>query len=239
MSFSTELLKWYRKNARDLPWRQTRDPYHIWISEIMLQQTTVAGVISYYKKWIKRYPSIAHVARAREESLLKLWQGLGYYQRVRNLHQSAKIVCREFDGQLPENPELLKTLPGFGDYTVGAVASIAFNKKIPVIDANVRRVIKRILCMVDENAGQGDNKIYKFLKAKLLRKNPGDFNQALMELGALVCRPKAPGCFDCPVRQFCQAYKKGLQEQIPSRNRRTIKTIEFAAAVISRTVTAW
>src|SRR3989338_6855489 len=145
--FSKKLNSWYRKNARDLPWRRTHDPYKIWISEIMLQQTTVAAVIPFYERWIKTFPTVKHVAQASLQKVLKAWQGLGYYSRARNIQKAAKLIVKNFKGKIPSDQEALKTLPGFGPYTIGAVSSIAFDKRVPIIDANVRRVVMRYLSL--------------------------------------------------------------------------------------------
>lgn len=231
-SFSRDLLRWYRRSARELPWRTTKDPYKIWISEIMLQQTTVAAVIPYYNRWIKRFPTIHHVARAHEQTILKFWQGLGYYSRARNIKKTAKGICQDFQGHLPRDPVLLKSLPGFGPYTVGAVASIAFDIRHPIIDANVRRVVMRVLAIEGKADSKIDRKVYSYLDTILPKKNVGDFNQALMELGALICKKNNPLCSACPVRNFCEAYRKGIQELIPKSVSKVIKNQEAAIAVI-------
>jgi A/G-specific adenine glycosylase len=232
--FSDDLILWYKKNARDLPWRRTRDPYKIWVSEIMLQQTTVNAVIPYYERWIKQFPTIQTLAKSRLQKVLKLWQGLGYYQRAKNLHRSAKIICREHDGGIPDRPELLKTLPGFGPYTVGAVLSIAFNKRFSIIDANVRRVVMRLLALKGEAGLQWDLKISNFLDRVLPQRECGTFNQALMELGALVCRNRQPLCSCCPVENYCRACKKGVQELIPAVKKGVFVPVEAVVAVIEK-----
>lgn len=212
--FSDQLLTWYKANKRELPWRATRDPYKIWISEVMLQQTTVVAVVPYYQRWIKRYPTMETLACAREASVLKSWEGLGYYSRVRNIHAAAKIMVQEHAGQVPDDPKVLIKLPGFGPYTVGAVLSIAFNQRQPALDANVRRIMMRLQAL----EGQADALLDKALLPLLWRLLPdrgsGEFNQALMELGALICSQR-PLCPQCPVSSFCEAYAQGRQEAIP------------------------
>ena len=200
----------------------------------MLQQTTVKAVIPYYSRWIKAFPSVEHVARASEQKILKMWQGLGYYQRARNLHKAAKILCQEFGGRLPRSPEQLKLLPGFGPYTVGAVASIAFEVRHPIVDANVRRVIMRLLALHGMAEQGQDKKILDFLAKILPIKKVGDFNQALMELGALVCRSREPLCHQCPLTHFCNAYQKDIKEIIPAPKQSRLKKIKAVVAVIKR-----
>lgn len=229
-----KLNAWYRKNARKLPWRETSDPYKIWISEIMLQQTTVAAVIPYYLKWIEKYPTIQDVAKEPLEKILKTWQGLGYYQRAKNIHKSAIIISQEFNGEIPSNPEILKTLPGFGPYTVGAVLSIAFDRRIPIIDANVRRVFMRILKINGLANASQDTPILQCLTLILPKRNLRTFNQALMELGALICRNKEPICNKCPIKLFCKAYADGIQEIIPEPKKTAIKNITAVIAIIQK-----
>ncbi len=229
--FSALLLRWYRKNSRDLPWRKTRDPYRIWVSEVMLQQTTVTAVLTYYTRWLKIFPDIKTLARADIRAVLKAWQGLGYYARARNIHQTSRILVKEFGGELPADPRILKNLPGFGPYTVGAVMSIAFQKPAAIVDANVRRVFQRILAETKADA-DFDKNLYLSLEKIVSRRYPGDFNQALMELGALVCRSKEPCCNLCPVKDFCLAHKKSLQELIPIPKRSLIKKIRAVVAII-------
>ncbi len=259
-SFSKNLTAWYKKNARDLPWRRTRDPYKIWISEIMLQQTTVVAVIPYYKRWIKTFPDIQSAAKAPLQKVLKAWQGLGYYQRAKNFHQSARMICRVHNGKIPRDPLRLRELPGFGSYTVGAVLSIAFNQRHPIIDANVRRVVMRQLAIKGRADALHDPAILKFLDQVMPQKGMNAFNQALMELGALICRNREPLCLSCPVKSncsieiskkflhghkivtspqegaslFCKAYKKGIQEIIPAPKNTVIKNVEAVVAVIER-----
>jgi A/G-specific adenine glycosylase len=233
-SFSRQLCAWYRAHARDLPWRRTRDPYKIWISEIMLQQTTVNAVIPYYQKWIKVFPTVASVEHASLQRVLRLWQGLGYYQRAKNIHKAANIICAAHEGTVPRRAEEMRRLPGFGPYTTGAVLSIAFGVRHPIIDANVRRVVMRLLAVEGHAVMRHDPDILKFLDQVMPHKNIGMFNQALMELGALVCRNRDPFCPRCPVRGHCRAYHKGKQDVIPAPRERVIKDIEVAVGILKK-----
>lgn len=230
--FTKPLMKWYRKNSRPLPWRETTDPYKIWISEIMLQQTTVNAVIPYYQRWIEKFPRIEDVARAPLQKILRIWQGLGYYQRAKNIHQCAKVICREHKGEIPRTADELRKLPGFGPYTVGAVLSIAFDQRQPIIDANVRRVVMRQLAIEGSATPVQDPAILRFLDQVMPQKGMSVFNQALMELGALICRSRQPACLICPVREGCQAYARGIQEIIPQPKKKMIKEIQAVIAVI-------
>jgi A/G-specific adenine glycosylase len=194
--FQRELLAWYDTNARDLPWRQTGDPYCIWVSEVMLQQTRVAAVRDYYARFLTLFPTVAALAQAEEPAVLAAWSGLGYYRRARFLHQAAQMVVSDFQGAFPRTAEQLRKLPGIGEYTSSAVASIAFGEPVAVVDGNVERVLLRIF--------PEDEKPLRDRAAKVLdTQRPGDFNQAMMELGATVCLPQRPLCLHCPVQQFC------------------------------------
>ncbi|MBF0522346.1 MAG: A/G-specific adenine glycosylase [Candidatus Omnitrophica bacterium] len=230
--FSKKLILWYQKNKRDLPFRETKDPYKIWISEVMLQQTTVNAVIPYYNRWIKKFPTVKSVANAPEQKILHMWQGLGYYSRAKNIKKTAEQICQSFHGKIPQEYQQLRSLPGFGPYTTGAVLSIAFDKRFPIVDANVRRVIMRILALKGYAEPSQDDTIYKFLDKTLPAKNVGDFNQGLMELGALICKSKNPQCILCPMKEFCQAYEKGIQEIIPKPKIKTISDVDAAVAII-------
>ena len=192
------LLAWYDSHARDLPWRNTRDPYRIWVSEIMLQQTRVAAVIDHYHEFLRRFPTVQKLARARQSSVLAAWSGLGYYRRARMLHAAAKIVVRELSGNFPLKAADWRSLPGIGRYTSAAIASIAFNEPVAVVDGNVERVMNRI----SGRAIAGDS-LWDTANAWLDRDRPGDFNQAMMELGATVCTPRAPSCLFCPISRLC------------------------------------
>jgi A/G-specific adenine glycosylase len=191
------LLRWYDENHRDLPWRGTRDPYRIWVSEIMLQQTRVAAVLPRYQKFLQRFPSVEKLASARLSSVLAEWSGLGYYRRARNLHAAAKVIARRLEGSFPESSDQWRELPGIGRYTAAAIASIAFKEPVAVVDGNVERVLRRLLhCATAADAWNAAQEL-------LDRERPGDFNQAVMELGATICLPGEPLCNRCPIMTFC------------------------------------
>ncbi len=230
--FSPRLFAWYRKNKRDLPWRKTRDPYAVWISEIMLQQTTVSAVIPYFNDWLKQFPDVKALDRTPLQSILKAWQGLGYYQRAQNMKAAASIICKEYGGRFPDSYEKLIRLPGFGPYTTAAVLSIAFDRPYPVMDANVRRVLMRLKGIKKKASPSLDRDLSAYLKPLLPQKKMGDFNQSLMELGALVCRPKNPFCLLCPITDFCRAYEKGEQNIIPTPKTRRVEKIEAVLGII-------
>jgi A/G-specific adenine glycosylase len=196
--FRTKLLAWYDVNRRALPWRVDQDPYRIWISEIMLQQTRVAAVIDYYQRFLKKFPTVKMLAAARLSSVLALWSGLGYYRRARMLHQSARIVAREYGGKFPSCAEALRALPGIGRYTAAAIASIAFSEAVPVVDGNVKRVLQRVSGVATDGEA-----LWDAAASYLDRERPGDFNQAMMELGATVCTPRQPLCLTCPLHPLC------------------------------------
>jgi A/G-specific adenine glycosylase len=198
------LLSWYEKNGRDLPWRNTKDPYRIWVSEVMLQQTRVAVVIERYQRFLQRFPTASDLERAKESSVLAEWSGLGYYRRARNLHAAARIVARQLKGEFPGTSDALRKLPGVGRYTAAAVASIAYGEPIAVVDGNVERVLWRLLGRLI--AGK---KLWSAAQALLDGQRPGDFNQAMMELGATVCLPDEPRCGICPIQGFCRTRGRG------------------------------
>ena len=229
-----KLLAWYDKTKRDLPWRNTNDPYSIWVSEIMLQQTQVKTVIPYYERWIKTLPTIDKLANAPEKKILKLWEGLGYYSRAKNLKKSAKIICKEMNGKLPNTVKNLQNLPGIGRYTAGAISSIAFGLKAPVLDGNVKRVLSRLFCINENGAtSASEDRLWQKAEDLLPASRPGDFNQALMELGATVCIPKSPKCQQCPVRTICKAFLKNRVNQFPpSKKNIPSKKIEVSAGII-------
>ena len=197
-TFRTRLLAWYDEHARDLPWRKDHDPYRVWISEIMLQQTRVAAVIEHYHEFLRRFPTVQKLAVVREASVLAAWSGLGYYRRARMVHKAAKVIARELDGKYPASADVLRELPGIGRYTAAAIASIAFDEPVAVVDGNVERVLERIL---GERLAR--EQLWVTAEKLLDRARPGDFNQAMMELGATICTPKAPTCLTCPVLQLC------------------------------------
>jgi len=198
----------------------------------MLAQTTVAAVVPYYTRWFKEYPDIRSLARAPVRQVLKSWQGLGYYERARNLLRTAKAIVRVHGGHFPEDYEALRRLPGFGPYTAAAVLSLAFDRPYPVVEANVRRVLMRLVGARESRAPGPDRRLVRHLDSLFSRRKPGAFNQAMMELGALVCRPRSPLCVSCPVAAFCRAYKRGEQEIIPAPKNRTIRRVEAVLAVI-------
>jgi len=232
--FAERLLAWYRVRKRKLPWRRTRDPYLIWVSEIMLQQTTVAAVVPYFERWAKVFPDLESLARAPLRKVLREWQGLGYYQRARNLHRAAGMVLREHGGRVPDDQTVLRRLPGFGPYTTAAVLSLAYRRPTPVIDANVRRVLMRVLGLEGRAETRVDKTLREFLATVFPADAPGDFNQALMELGALLCRSRDPQCLDCPVRYACRAAREGTQEIIPRPKSLRTEKQEVVVAVIER-----
>ena len=227
------LLAWYRKERRDLPWRRTRDPYAIWVAEIMLQQTRVAVVVPHYLRFLERFPDVRALARAREDDVLAAWSGLGYYRRARALRAAAVEVRERHAGRVPSDAASLARLPGIGRYTAGAIASQAFGAREPVVDGNVRRVLSRILGLRGKNAS--DASLWRVAERLVEQDDPGDWNQALMELGAVVCAPRAPDCPRCPVRRNCAARKSGDPEAFPERKpaARTRK-LRVAVALVSR-----
>jgi A/G-specific adenine glycosylase len=211
-----KLLDWYDAGCRDLPWRRSRDPYAIWISETMLQQTRVDTVVPYYERFLERFPDLESLADADEDSVYSLWAGLGYYSRARNLHSAARMVVDELGGQLPDDPDALRKLPGIGRYTAGAIASIAFDRPEPVVDGNVTRVLCRLLGIRESVAESAiSSRLWREAGALARGPRPGALNQAPMELGALVCTPAAPGCPSCPLRRSCAAHRSGDAEALP------------------------
>lgn len=225
-----QLLAWYEERGRALPWRQPRrevttnhpDPYAILVSEAMLQQTQVATVVQYFRRFMARFPTLESLAQADEQDVLQLWQGLGYYRRARHLHAAARLVARQFGGSIPSDVKRLEQLPGVGRYTAGAVASIAFGKRAAILDGNVARVLARLLAVrepVDEPTTQA--RLWSHADALVPPARPGDFNQALMDLGAMVCTPRQPECRECPLHTECRAFKLGMANQLPVRGRRT------------------
>lgn len=215
------VIEWYQKNKRELPWRKEKNPYYIWLSEIMLQQTRIEAVKQYYDRFLKQLPTIQDLAEVEEEKLLKLWEGLGYYNRARNLKKTAQIIQEKYNGQMPSHYQELIELPGIGEYTVGAISSIAYNEPVPAVDGNVLRVVSRI---IGSKRDVLENKTKKELIQKLkeiMPKQSGDFNQGLMELGELVCIPNGePLCEKCPLQNICVAKKEDLTKIIPVRNQK-------------------
>lgn len=216
------LLDWYDQGARILPWRSQPTPYRVWVSEIMLQQTRVEAVKPYFERFISALPDIEALANAEEEILLKLWEGLGYYNRVRNLQKAAKMVQSQGDGELPRSPEALQKLPGIGPYTAGAIASIAYGVAVPAVDGNVLRVIARLQASEESISHPAvKRRVQQQLEEIIPLERAGDFNQALMELGATVCLPNgAPDCEHCPVRRYCEGYDKGIAAFLPVKEQK-------------------
>lgn len=210
------LLDWFSSHKRNLPWRETYSPYHVWISEIMLQQTQMERGVDYFKRWIARFPDLASLSTAPQDEVLKLWEGLGYYSRARNLHKAAQIVMDQHGGTLPSSTDALLALPGIGPYTARAIASIAFKQDVCVVDANVERVVSRLYDIEQPiKSRQTQEKIGKFALRILPKGQARDFNQALMEFGSLVCSPRNPACAGCCLAEFCLARKNGVQEDRP------------------------
>lgn len=233
-AFWKKLRLWYKKEHRKLPWRESHDAYEIWVSEVMLQQTAVQAVIPYYKKWLKLFPDIQSLSQAPLQKALKAWQGLGYYQRAKNLHKAARDIMERFKGRIPRDYETLRKLPGFGPYTTAAVLSFAFDIPYPVVDANVRRVLMRLTALAGEASPKCDRTLLQFLQPHFPSQNTRLFNQALMELGSQVCRAKNPLCHLCPISQFCRAYERGEQEVIPRPKKRNYRKIDAVVAVVRK-----
>lgn len=230
------LPRWFTRFGRELPWRETNDPYRIWISEVMLQQTTVTAVKPYYERFLARFPDVAALAFAEEQEVLRLWEGLGYYSRGRNLHKAARIVVEQFRGEFPRSVAGLRQLPGIGQYVAGAVASFAFDLPAPIVEANTLRLYCRLLGFTgDPRNSTGQQLLWKFAESILPRKSPGDFNQALMDLGATVCTVTNPECPRCPLLSICRAAAAGMQAQIPQKASRPEVTdvTELTVAVVS------
>lgn len=240
------LIQWFRQNRRDLPWRRDRSPYRVWLSEMMLQQTQVETVIPYFHRFLDRFPTIDDLAAAPLGDVLKLWEGLGYYARARNLHKAAKVIVGELNGEWPRTVEGLLSLPGIGRYTAGAIASLAFDAHVPVLDGNVVRVLCRLFAIeCDPKDVKVREELWKLAEALLPSPNlgegpgvrvvAGEFNEALMELGALICTPRNPKCEACPLATFCEAKKRGLQDRLPIKTKRKpLPHYDVTAAVIRK-----
>lgn len=234
--FAQLLLGWYAKHGRDLPWRRTRDPYAVWVSEIMLQQTRVETVTGYYQRWMTRFPTVTALAQAEEQEVLQMWEGLGYYSRARSLHRAARELISSYDGKLPASRAELEQLPGIGRYTAGAIASIAFGMDEPALDGNIRRVLARVFDLaMPLDSPQGRQQLDQIMAEHLPAGRAGDFNQAMMDLGATLCIPRSPQCEACPVAGICRARSLGVQEQRPvGKARRKVPHYTVTAAVIQR-----
>ncbi|MGD7009748.1 A/G-specific adenine glycosylase [Metabacillus sp. 84] len=233
-SFQKDLIGWFQKEQRILPWRENSDPYRVWVSEIMLQQTRVDTVIPYFLNFMEKFPDIESLAKADEEQVMKAWEGLGYYSRVRNLQFAVREVSEAYDGIVPADPGKFGELKGVGPYTKGAVMSIAYNIPEPAVDGNVMRVMSRILLIDEDIAKPKTRKLFDTAIREVISKdNPSDFNQALMELGALICTPSSPSCLLCPVREHCQAFAEGRQHELPVKSKKKKqKSMLMAAAVL-------
>ena len=232
---SSRLLNWYRDNKRTLPWRVPNpDPYAVWVSEIMLQQTRVETVIPYFEKWLGLFPTVRALANASEHAVLNAWEGLGYYSRARNLHRAAKIVVHEHGGEIPHDLLMLRKLPGIGRYTLGAIASIAFGMDVPALDGNIRRVYARLFDISEPaDSPVGERILWQLAEDQLPKGEAGDYNQALMDLGATICLPKNPRCLICPLMKVCKARKNGTQEHRPVlKPRKDVPEYVHAAGVI-------
>ena len=221
IGLGADLLRWYAIYKRELPWRETKDPYAIWLSEIILQQTRIDQGLSYYLKFIERYPAVRDLACANEDDILKLWQGLGYYSRARNLHAAARTVTGVFNGKFPDNYHELIKLKGVGEYTAAAIISISFNQPYAVVDGNVFRVLSRLYgIMTPVNTQMGKKEFTRLANTVMDKENPGEYNQAIMEFGALYCTPKNPGCNSCIFNDRCVAFKNGSVSKLPAKTRK-------------------
>ena len=232
-NFTKTILGWYDQGHRDLPWRRTQDPYRIWISEIMLQQTRAETVVSYYERFLSRYPTVQHLADAPEEELLKAWEGLGYYSRARSLQKAAKEIVARYGGQLPADLEKLRALPGIGDYTAGAIASIAFGIPAAAVDGNVERVLCHWDAIKDEvGTPTVRRQIAARAQALVPPDRPGAFANAMMEMGATMCTPKNPKCLLCPVREGCMGFAQGIAQELPRKAKKKAQRVENRAVLL-------
>ncbi|WP_270346103.1 A/G-specific adenine glycosylase [Enterococcus thailandicus] len=232
--FQEEFVEWYEREKRNLPWRYNHDPYRIWISEIMLQQTRVDTVIDYFYRFMEWFPTIEELANAPEEKLLKAWEGLGYYSRARNIQAAAKQIMSEFGGEMPQTVAEISSLKGIGPYTTGAIASIAFDLPEPAIDGNVMRVVSRLFCIEEDIAKASSRKVFdEAVRSIIDEEHPGEFNQAFMDLGSAICTPTSPKCEICPIQSFCLANKRGIQANFPVKTKKAKpKDVYYVAAAI-------
>jgi A/G-specific adenine glycosylase len=233
-TFQSRLLAWFRAHRRELPWRANRDPYRVWVAEIMLQQTRIAAVIPYYERFLRRFPDVRALARARQPQVLKLWSGLGYYSRARNLHAAARTIVAQRGGEFPRELEAALSLPGIGRYTAAAVLSIAYDASLAVLDGNVTRVLARLGAVRgDLRAPRAWRNLSETAQQLLAREAASDWNQALMELGETICTPQSPQCEACPISRWCEAHARGLVNEIPApRKKRAAVNIKIAAAIL-------
>lgn len=236
MNFGKEIIRWYLVNKRDLPWRETRDPYRIWLSEVILQQTRVDQGMAYYHKFVKNYPTVQDLAQASENQVLKDWQGLGYYSRARNLHFASKQVIAEFDGHFPTTSETISHLKGVGPYTAAAIASFAFDECVPVLDGNVMRVLSRFFGVTEAiDSKEGQNLLKRLAQENIIESDPATYNQSIMEFGALQCTPKSPDCEHCPLKSACVAYKNDMVGELPWKSKKTkVQTVFLYYAVFEK-----
>lgn len=234
-TFRRRLLQWYAKHERDLPWRRSANPYRVWISEVMLQQTQVATVKDYFQRFVKTFPNVKRLAAADEQQVLRLWEGLGYYRRARQLHAAAQVIVSEHGGRFPRDVATLQTLPGIGRYTAGAIVSIAFDQPAPILEANTIRLLSRLIAYRDDpTKSAGQKLLWQTAEDLLPRKDVSRFNQALMELGSLVCRPKEPDCENCPALGLCAAHEQGWENEIPLAGKKMQYVDVREAAVVVR-----
>jgi A/G-specific adenine glycosylase len=235
-SFQRQLLRWYRRHKRALPWRRTSDPYLIWISEIMLQQTQVATVVPYFTRFVAAFPTLVALAEADEREVLRQWEGLGYYRRARQLHSAARVVVDRFRGEFPRDLDAARQLPGIGRYTAGAIVSIAFDMPAPILEANTVRLFSRLIALRDApHSSSAQQLLWRMAERVIPRRQCGVFNQALMELGSLLCTPRLPRCQECPVCDLCAAFRSGDQEQIPkARAKPRTEAVNEAAIAVCR-----
>jgi len=230
-----QLKRWYRLRRRDLPWRRSRDPYKIWVSEVLLQQTQVATALPYYRRFLRRFPTVGVLASAPLEAVLQAWSGLGYYRRARYLHAAAAQIVHQHEGQFPRQWAAARALPGVGEYTAAAVLSIAYRVPRAVVDGNVRRVMARLVAQRPGSPARARRRIEALAQALLDRRDPGESNQALMELGALICLPARPLCAACPLRRDCRGFASGRPERFPApRSRKAVQKIDVGVALIER-----
>ncbi|MEZ4800010.1 MAG: A/G-specific adenine glycosylase [Flavobacteriales bacterium] len=236
MNFGKEIIRWYLANKRDLPWRETRDPYRIWLSEVILQQTRVDQGMAYYHKFVKNYPTVQDLAQSSENQVLKDWQGLGYYSRARNLHFAAKQVVNDYKGNFPENAAEISKLKGVGPYTAAAIASFAFDECAPVIDGNVMRVLSRYFGITEAvDSKEGQNLLKRLAEENISRKEPATYNQAIMEFGALQCVPKNPDCSACPLSKSCVALQQNMVGELPWKSKKTkVQTVHIYYGVFEK-----
>ena len=227
----SRLMKWFDSRERDLPWLKKRNPYRIWVSEIMLQQTQIATVIDYYARFIKAFPTVRKLAAASEDEVLRLWEGLGYYRRARQLHKAAKKVVTDHNGKFPQQFEDVLALPGIGRYTASAILSISLDQKLPILEANTIRLFARLMAMkIDTTTSAAQKDLWSYSEGLLPNERVGDFNQALMDFGRHICKP-TPVCRDCPIQKFCQAYDDGTQNEIPV-NKKKMKYVDLNEAIV-------